>query len=137
MKSQNKKFKIYPYQKNAESIALTYVSLSFDSNIHFSWPSWSITLHHLKPARILPDKFLTTQKSKTAKIDTNIKIVIELNIKPEKRYTKIAKALKKIWAKQMIGFVEFDTPSLLNIKVFKSSVYSSLELVSLEGSCYN
>ena len=121
MKNQNKKLKIYPYQKKAVSIGFVYVLLSLDSNIHFSWPSWSIILHHLKPARILPDKFLTTQKSSTQKIDTNIKIVIELKISPENKYTKIERALKNICAKHIIGLVELDTPSLLNIIDLRSS----------------
>lgn len=64
---------------------------------------------------------MTTQKSSTAKIDTKIKIVIESKRRPENKYIKIAKTLKKICAIQIIGLVEFETPSLLNIIDFKSS----------------
>jgi len=62
-----------PAQKILESTAFYTLSSPMLSKIHSSVPSSLICDHHLRPTKILPVKFLTTQKSKALSMATAMK----------------------------------------------------------------
>ena len=59
-------------QKIVVSIDVSFFSSEL-SNIHFSDPSSWTSFHHLNPTKILPETFLTNQKSNALKMTTIIK----------------------------------------------------------------
>ena len=78
------------------SVDLALISWEL-SNFHSSEPSSFTSFHHLNPTNILPDTFLTNQKSREFKITTNIKIKASGTPKiPKNKNANIANPLKNI-----------------------------------------
>ena len=77
---------IWPLQKNVLSTGLGWNSFEWVSNFHTSLPFSSYELHHLSPTKILPDIFLTTQKSNEPRMVTKIKVRTLDKIIPTKKY---------------------------------------------------